>query len=47
MTDKICGTAIVFPALNIKRALPLKETLMLRARLAKTGYIAFACGMNI
>jgi cobalt-zinc-cadmium efflux system membrane fusion protein len=47
MTDKTCGTEIVFPALNIKRALPLNEPVVIEFTPAKTGDIAFACGMNM
>jgi plastocyanin domain-containing protein len=47
MTDKTCGTEIVFPALNIKRALPLNEPVVIEFTSAKSGEIAFACGMNM
>jgi cobalt-zinc-cadmium efflux system membrane fusion protein len=47
MTDKTCGTEIVFPALNIKRSLPLNEPVVIEFTPAKTGDIAFACGMNM
>jgi RND family efflux transporter MFP subunit len=47
MTDKTCGTEIVFPALNIKRALPLNEPVVIEFTPEKTGDIAFACGMNM
>ncbi len=47
MTDKTCGTEIVFPTLNIKRALPLNEPVVIEFTPAKTGDIAFACGMNM
>jgi RND family efflux transporter MFP subunit len=46
-TDKTCGTEIVFPTLNIKRALPLNEPVVIEFTPAKTGDIAFACGMNM
>lgn len=46
-TDKTCGTEIVFPALNIKRALPLNEPVVIEFTPEKTGNIAFACGMNM
>jgi RND family efflux transporter MFP subunit len=46
-TDKTCGTEIVFPALNIKRALPLNQPVLIEFTPAKTGDIAFACGMNM
>ena len=46
-TDKTCGTEVVFPSLNIKRALPLNEAVQIEFTPAKTGEIAFACGMNM
>jgi cobalt-zinc-cadmium efflux system membrane fusion protein len=47
VTDKTCGTEIVFPTLNIKRALPLNEPVVIEFTPAKTVDIAFACGMNM
>jgi RND family efflux transporter MFP subunit len=46
-TDKTCGTEVVFPSLNIKRALPLNEPVEIEFTPAKTGDVAFACGMNM
>jgi RND family efflux transporter MFP subunit len=46
-TDKTCGTEVAFPALNIKRALPLNEAVAIDFTPSKTGDIAFACGMNM
>ena len=46
-TDKTCGTEVVFPSLNIKRALPLNEPVVIELKPAKSGDIAFACGMNM
>ena len=46
-TDKTCGTEVVFPSLNIKRALPLNEPVVVEFTPAKSGDIAFACGMNM
>jgi RND family efflux transporter MFP subunit len=46
-TDKTCGTEIVFASLNIKRALPLNEPVVIEFTPAETGAIAFACGMNM
>jgi hypothetical protein len=46
-TDKTCGTEVVFPSLNIKRALPLNEAVLIEFTPAKSGDIAFACGMNM
>ena len=45
-TDKTCGTEVVFPSLNIKRALPLNEPVVIEFTPAKSGDIAFACGMD-
>lgn len=46
-TDKTCGTDVVFPALNIKRALPLNEPVVIEFTPESSGDIAFACGMNM
>jgi RND family efflux transporter MFP subunit len=46
-TDKTCGTEVVFPSLNIKRALPLNEPVTIEFTPATSGEIAFACGMNM
>jgi hypothetical protein len=46
-TDKTCGTEVVFPSLNIKRALPLNEPVVIEFMPAKAEEIAFACGMNM
>jgi cobalt-zinc-cadmium efflux system membrane fusion protein len=46
-TDKTCGTEVVFPSLNIKRALPLNQPIVIEFTPAKPGDIAFDCGMNM
>jgi cobalt-zinc-cadmium efflux system membrane fusion protein len=46
-TDKTCGTEIVFPSLNIKRALPLNEPVVIEFTPARSGEITFVCGMNM
>jgi hypothetical protein len=46
-TDKTCATEVVFPSLNIKRALPLNEPVDIEFTPAKSGGVAFACGMNM
>jgi RND family efflux transporter MFP subunit len=46
-TDKTCGTEVVFPSLNIKRALPLNEAVAIDFTPEKAGDLAFACGMNM
>jgi plastocyanin domain-containing protein len=46
-TDKTCATEVVVPSLNIQRALPLNEPAVVEFTPAKTGEIAFACGMKM
>lgn len=46
-TDKTCGTEVVFPSLNIKRALPLNQPVVIELTPAKAGELAFACGMDM
>ena len=46
-TDKTCGTEVVFPSLNVKRALPLNGPVVIEFTPAKPGEVAFACGMNM
>lgn len=46
-TDKTCGTEVVFPSLDLKRSLPLNEPVVIEFTPAKSGEIAFACGMNM
>lgn len=46
-TDKTCGTEVVFPSLNIKRALPLNEPVAIEFTPTHSGDIAFACGMDM
>lgn len=46
VTDKTCGTEVVFPSLNIKHALPLNEPVVIEFTPERSGDIAFACGMN-
>jgi RND family efflux transporter MFP subunit len=46
-TDKTCGTEVVFPSLNIKRALPLNQSVAIEFTPTNTGEVAFACGMNM
>ncbi len=45
-TDKTCGTEISFPSLDIKRALPLNQPVVIEFT-PKTGELAFTCGMNM
>ena len=46
-TDKTCAKEVVFPALKIKRALPLQQPVDVEFTPAKTGNIAFVCGMDM
>lgn len=46
-SDATCGTEVVFPSLDIKRALPLDEPVVVEFTPAKTGDITFVCGMNM
>jgi cobalt-zinc-cadmium efflux system membrane fusion protein len=46
-TDKTCGTEVVFPSLNIKRALPLNQPIEIDITATKGGEITFVCGMNM
>ena len=46
-TDKTCATEVVLPSLNVKRALPLNEPVAIEFTPARTGDVAFACGMNM
>lgn len=46
-SDKTCATEVVFPSLNIKRALPLNQPVVIEFTPSKTGEVAFTCGMNM
>jgi membrane fusion protein, heavy metal efflux system len=46
-TDKTCGTEVVFPSLNIRRALPLNEPVVVEFTPKTSAEIAFVCGMNM
>jgi RND family efflux transporter MFP subunit len=46
-SDKTCATAVVFPVLNMRRDLPLKQPVAIEFTPDKAGEIAFACGMNM
>jgi cobalt-zinc-cadmium efflux system membrane fusion protein len=46
-TDNTCGTEVVFPSLNIKRALPLNQPVEIEFTAGRAGEIAFACGMDM
>jgi RND family efflux transporter MFP subunit len=46
-SDKTCGTEVVLPSLNITRALPLNEPVVIEFTPSTTGEIGFTCGMNM
>jgi cobalt-zinc-cadmium efflux system membrane fusion protein len=46
-TDKTCGTEVVFPSLNIRRALPLSEPVVIEFTPKNSGEIRFVCGMSM
>jgi RND family efflux transporter MFP subunit len=46
-TDKTCGTEVVFPSLNIRRALPLNKPVVVEFTPKSSGEIGFLCGMNM
>jgi plastocyanin domain-containing protein len=46
-TDKTCGTEVVFPSLGLKRTLPLNEPVVIEFTPARSGEVAFTCGMNM
>ena len=46
-SDKTCGTEVVVPSLNIKRALPLNVPVVVELPPSNPGHIKFACGMGM
>ena len=46
-SDKTCGTDVVVASLNIKRALPLNEPVVIEFTPSQAGDIAFACGTGM
>jgi RND family efflux transporter MFP subunit len=46
-TDNTCGTEVVFPTLNVKRALPLNTPVDIEFTPTSAGDVSFACGMNM
>jgi RND family efflux transporter MFP subunit len=46
-TDETCATEVVFPAFEIKRALPLNEPVEVEFTPGEAGEIAFACAMDM
>lgn len=45
--EENCGEEIVFPAQNIKKPLPLNESVPVEFTPTESGEIAFTCGMNM
>ncbi|MGH7724501.1 MAG: cupredoxin domain-containing protein [Candidatus Eiseniibacteriota bacterium] len=46
-TNETCGTEIVIPAEQIRKDLPLNQTVEVTITPAASGEIAFACGMDM
>ena len=46
-TDATCATEVVFPSLEIRRALPRNEPVLIEFTPAEAGDIAFVCGMSM
>ena len=42
-----CGEELVFPALNIKREIPVRRPVVVTLTPRRTGEISFACGMDM
>jgi plastocyanin domain-containing protein len=46
-TDEGCGQQLVFPALDIKKDLPLNQPVAVDVTMPESGKLAFACGMDM
>lgn len=46
-TDKTCATEVVFPSLDLKRAMPLNQPVVVAIKPSKIGDVAFLCGMKM
>ena len=46
-SEVTCGAEVVFPALGIRRELPLNTPVVIRFTPRKTGTLSFACGMDM
>jgi plastocyanin domain-containing protein len=46
-SDQTCATEVVFPALNIRRELPLDKPVAIDLTMPASGSIEFACGMGM
>ena len=46
-TNQTCATDVVFPALNIKRDLPLDQEVTIELPAQPAGTVSYACGMDM
>jgi plastocyanin domain-containing protein len=46
-TNQTCATDVVFPALNIKRDLPLDQEVTIELPAQPAGTLSYACGMDM
>jgi len=46
-SEVTCGGEVVFPALGIRRELPLNEPVVIRFTPRKSGKLSFVCGMDM
>lgn len=46
-TDAGCGHQLVFPALGIRKDLPLNQEVQVDVTMPASGSVAFTCGMNM
>jgi len=46
-TEDGCGTEVVIPSANVKRALPLNKPVSIDVTMPAKGSLAFACGMDM
>jgi len=46
-SDEGCGQQLVFPALNIRRDLPLNQPVTVDITMPASGSVAFTCGMDM
>lgn len=45
--EENCGEEVVFPKLNIRKKLPLGETVLVEFTASEAGEIGFTCGMDM
>jgi cobalt-zinc-cadmium efflux system membrane fusion protein len=46
-SDKVCGTEVVFPSMNLKHSLPLKQPIDVEFTPSQSGEITFVCDMKM